>query len=95
MMKRTHAITTSLIDVAAIESDYGLPHATAGSFRRLFMNRVFHQTNGDKAAVKKFTFHHSEYVIEAHYVMFAGVDAAPAQYEEDDDDEEEGEEEAQ
>ena len=82
-------------ELLEIEDAHGLPHATAGSFRRLYMNRVFHQTDGDKAAMKKFTLHHSEYVTEAHYVMFAGVDAAPAPYEDDDDEEEEGEEEGQ
>lgn len=79
-------------EMLAIERAHGLPHATAGSFRRLFMNRVFENTGGDKAAMKKFTLHHSEYVTEAHYVSFAGVDRAPAEYggaEEDDEEEEE------
>ena len=82
-------------ELLAIEQAHDLPHATAGSFRRLFMNRVFHHTNGDKAAMKKFTLHHSEYVTEAHYVIFAGVDPAPEAYEDADEqeEEEEGEEE--
>ena len=48
----------------AIESAEQLPHITAGTFRRLFMNRVYHFTGGDKALMKKYTLHHSDYVLE-------------------------------